>query len=81
MLNKLAKFEQNALMATKEIFRYKKHQLQTHFSQEKYNWTWHSISAITLFQYADDTQLYIGTNSSMLTTQIASIESLHSESP
>ena len=30
---------------------------------------------LSFHQYADDTQLYIGTNSSMLTTQIASIES------
>ena len=34
MLNEPAKFEQNALMVTKVIFRYKMHQLQTHFSQE-----------------------------------------------
>ena len=36
-------------------------------------------NTVSFHQYADDTQLYIGTNSSMLTTQIASIES-HSES-
>ena len=30
---------------------------------------------MSFHQYADDTQLYIGTNSSTLTTQIASIES------
>ena len=32
-------------------------------------------NTVSFHQYADDTQLYIGTNSSMLTTQIASIES------
>ena len=30
---------------------------------------------VSLHQYADYTQFYIGTNSSMLTSQIASIES------
>ena len=30
---------------------------------------------VSLHQYADDTQLYIGTNSSTLTSQVASIES------
>ena len=32
-------------------------------------------NTMSFHQYADDTQLYIGTNSSMLSTQIASIES------
>ena len=32
-------------------------------------------NTVSFHQYADDTQLYIGTNSSVLTTQIASIES------
>ena len=32
-------------------------------------------NTVSFHQYADDTQLYIGTNSSTLTTQIASIES------
>ena len=32
-------------------------------------------NTVSFHKYADDTQLYIGTNSSMLTTQIASIES------
>ena len=32
-------------------------------------------NTVSFHQYADDTQLYIGTNSSMLTTQTASIES------
>ena len=32
-------------------------------------------SIVSFHQYADDTQLYIGTNSSTLTSQIASIES------
>ena len=32
-------------------------------------------NTVSFHQYADDTQLYIGTNLSMLTTQIASIES------
>ena len=49
MLNKPAKFEQNALMVTEVIFRYKMRQLQTRFSQEKYNSTWCNILAITFF--------------------------------
>ena len=35
---------------------------------------------VSFHQYADDTQLYIGTNSSTLTSQIASIESCTQES-
>ena len=49
MLNKPTKCEQNAVRVTEVIFCYKMRQLQTRFSQEKYNSTWHNILAITLF--------------------------------
>ena len=49
------------------------HRLQHTFGLSGYALSW--IRSYLTDQYADDTQLYIGTNSSMLTTQIASIES------